>query len=436
MNSHLNVFKTYTKKERSHQLENDLTRALAICLQEDPLFFHEVLKLIFSSSNFFTEFFDDINNSNEITIEIQKNARDIQGFEHVFAISLSENAMNSQDFWKQNNHIIYDPICDIVIRINNVVIIIEAKRDAVDCTAQLYNQIYNVFQNNKIELNEVDNQVTPFDLNWKKLMDVAVKVLSFERSIGSVNRFLSDFVKLVKQHNFKWLPEPALISIASNDTKAIKRRFESVLGVLDKSPEYDKLQNENRLGLKLNKLWAQEINYNIDKNGSLVVAVYPGNTKAQGQNIFYKDPEFKKEIKINGEKYPIIKDYHIKLNGQSYITGLWFNDKQLVERSNLYSKQTFVRFSGRRKKEDWKKVEELFDNNFNKDIFDWRAHCNWRQKILGSNRSQFDLSFGFELAVRIPFDELKRIDTDKNDITGLSKLVTTLYHELKEVILK
>ena len=71
MNAHLNVFKTYTKKERTHQLENDLTRALAICLQEDPLFFHEILKLIFEDSKYFTEFFDDINNTNEISIEIQ-----------------------------------------------------------------------------------------------------------------------------------------------------------------------------------------------------------------------------------------------------------------------------------------------------------------------------------------------------------------------------
>ena len=42
MNKHLNIFTTYAKDNRTYQLENDLTRSLAICLQEDALFFHEV----------------------------------------------------------------------------------------------------------------------------------------------------------------------------------------------------------------------------------------------------------------------------------------------------------------------------------------------------------------------------------------------------------
>ena len=50
MNSHLNIFKTYTATDREHQLENDLTRALAICFQEDPLFFHKILEDMFSST--------------------------------------------------------------------------------------------------------------------------------------------------------------------------------------------------------------------------------------------------------------------------------------------------------------------------------------------------------------------------------------------------
>ena len=37
MNSHLNIYRTYTEINRKYQLENDLTRALAIALQEDSL---------------------------------------------------------------------------------------------------------------------------------------------------------------------------------------------------------------------------------------------------------------------------------------------------------------------------------------------------------------------------------------------------------------
>lgn len=72
MNKHLNIFKTYTKKNRSYQLENDLTRALAICLQEDALFFHEVLKTIINDSGLYNKLFEDLDGDTEVQIEIQK----------------------------------------------------------------------------------------------------------------------------------------------------------------------------------------------------------------------------------------------------------------------------------------------------------------------------------------------------------------------------
>ena len=51
MNKHLNIFSSYSKEDKGYKLENDLTRALAICLQEDKLLFHEVLKKIFDQTD-------------------------------------------------------------------------------------------------------------------------------------------------------------------------------------------------------------------------------------------------------------------------------------------------------------------------------------------------------------------------------------------------
>ena len=63
MNSHLNIFRTYAKENRRYQLENDLTRALAICMQEDSLFFHEILKAILDAK-YSNELFNDLNSLN------------------------------------------------------------------------------------------------------------------------------------------------------------------------------------------------------------------------------------------------------------------------------------------------------------------------------------------------------------------------------------
>jgi len=438
MNSHLNVFKTYTKKERTHQLENDLTRALAICMQEDSLFFHEIIKSIFNESNYFTEFFDDLNNENEISIEIQKSVSNIKGFEHIYAVSLSEHTMETNHFWNQSNHKNYDPICDIVLKINNIIIIIEAKRDSVDCTTQLYNQAYNIIKDNSDEnnINELMKEfITPFDLNWYKLMNIAVKVISFQKSIGLPNRFLNDFIDLVKKHDFRWISESAILSLSKSNRPAIIRRIESALNELDKQDKYDKLPFNNRLGLRLGKPWAQEVIYNINNNGDLIVAVYPGNTKSQGLSIFHKEPQFKEQFILKGKEYNVSKNYHIKFNGQSYITAITFNDNDLNNESNLYSKDNFNKYAGRKKRDSWEDIENLLDNNFKSEVFNWRNSCGWNEKIINSNRTQFDLSFGFELSIRIPFEDLKRIDTDKDNLFDLINLIESIYNEFENIVL-
>jgi hypothetical protein len=92
MNTHLNLFRTYTKENRQYQLENDLTRALAISLQEDSLFLHEVLNSILEE-NMMGQLFNDGSNSNNIDIQIQVNNTNITEVDQIFAVSLSEHIM-------------------------------------------------------------------------------------------------------------------------------------------------------------------------------------------------------------------------------------------------------------------------------------------------------------------------------------------------------
>ena len=188
MNSHLNIFKTYTNSYRVFQLENDLTRAFAITLQEDSMFFNEVIKEVFKDSKYYSQLFDSLESETTITIDIQKQTSKISDYEHIFAITLSDSEIG--DFWKKDHGRKYDPICDLLIEIRGVYLVIEAKRDAIDCTEQLYNQVLNIVSSEdenvkSLNENEHGNIITPFDLNWKKLMAIAVKVLSFQKSFGN-----------------------------------------------------------------------------------------------------------------------------------------------------------------------------------------------------------------------------------------------------------
>jgi len=424
MNNHLNVFKTYSKENRAYQLENDLTRSLAICLQEDALFFHEFLKIIFNQSetDFFNRLFESIDSNNEINIDIQLNANKITNFDYVFAVSLSENEMS--DFWSQNFEKDYDPICDLVIKINNIIIVIETKRDNVNCTAQLYNQIFNI-----CKFNFVDKEFTnlnfkeiiyPFDLNWKKLMIIATKVASFEKSTNNHNRFLVDFIELIKSHNHNWLPESSIYSLKPENKILIERRIESAIIDLCKTNNINKLQYNDRIGIDFQLPWAQEILFSINDKGDLVSAIYPGNTKGQGYHLFNSDPKFSDKIEIQSIEYDVEKMYHIKFTSfQKYFTGLWFGDKELKD--NLYTSLNFNKFTGRKKRGiHWSEIENLFNMYLN---FDWKSKCKWDELIIGSGKNQFDISFGYKIAITIPFEKLKSIDLKRENLKNLVQLL-------------
>jgi len=155
-----------------------------------------------------------------------------------------------------------------------------------------------------------------------------------------------------------------------------------------------------------------------------MVDIYPGNTKGQGYHIFPKDSKFNNALSIDGEVYPTRKCYHIKIMGQSYITGLWLTDDDF--RKPLYTKENFNEHTGRIKRDDWHVIEKLLDQHINKSS-DWKSQCNWEDKIIGSNRTVFNISFGYHISIIIPFTKLAQLDTNHNDIKPLSNLLEGIY---------
>lgn len=434
MNSHLNIFKSYTNTNRTYQLENDLTRALAISLQEDSLFFHEVFKEILKGTNFYNQLFESLESETNVNINIQKKASQISNFDHIFAISLSESEIS--DFWEQNYNKNYDPICDLVIQINNIVLVFEAKRDNVNCTAQLYNQILNI-TNTENEPQDFNREnygeiVTPFDFNWPRLMAIAVKVSSFEKTMNSQNRFLSDFISLVKQHNFRWLPEPSISALQPTNKRAILRRFESAIEEVAKTTEISKLNYNDRLGLEFYRNWAKEILFSINDKGNLGISIYPGNTKGQGYSLFENNPKFSEKLNILGNEYKTKYSYHIKLTSfQKYFQGLWFSETDL--KKPLYTKANFNKYTGRKKRgNQWEQLSSLFDESLN---YDWKKQCDWENSVIGSGKNQFDISFGYEVHIEIPFQKLKELDQKQSELNNLINLIIEIHKSFSNELL-
>ncbi len=269
-------------------------------------------------------------------------------------------------------------------------------------------------------------------MNWPKLMELAVKTNGFQKAMGVTSRFLNDFIELVKIHNFRWLPEPCISSVSSNNTQAIRRRIESAINELNKTGSYTKLEYSDRLGLWFDQPWAQELLFHITEKGDLGVVVYPGNTKSQGKHIFGHEPQLNTEITVTNKVRPVSICYLIKFTSfQRYFAGLWFSENDL--NNVLFTKDNFWKHCGRKKRgKDWDGIESLFNDCF-KQSFDWKRICAWEAKIINSGRSQFDLSFGYELCIYIPFLELKVADQSKSDLSGLTNLIESAYQAFKTI---
>jgi hypothetical protein len=256
-------------------------------------------------------------------------------------------------------------------------------------------------------------------------MELVVNVNNYHKNTNSNNRFLKDFIQYVREHNYNWLPEVSISSLNPDNRNAIYKRVKTAIS----NSEIPNLTSD-RIGFKFPKPYADELIYNIFENGDLVVALYPANTKAQGFHIFKKEgiPQFKKDVVVDNNTYQIDKNYHIKYSSfQRYFAGLWFSDSALSQ--PLYTKENFHKFSGRKKRGiDWTAIEQLFDKSF-KDTYDWRTYSKWNAKVLDSGKNQFDLSFGYELSIRIPFKVLKEIDTKKEDISNLKVLLEDIFNE-------
>ena len=431
MNRHLNIFHTYTKFNREQQLENDLTRALAICLQEDTLFLHSVLRAILDQQSYDSLFMDS-SGENKIAIEIQQNVDALQAFNKLYAVSITGLELSPSHFYSQKKAESKDHITDLVVLVNDIAVIAEIKPGNSDCTWQLAQQAHKAIESTQINFADV----VPVDLNWKKLMAIVVQVSNFNRASGNNSRFLIDFIQFIRGHNRTWLPVAQFSSLLNSMTKvqAYRERVNAVL--LSMADQHEVLDYSNRMGLKLNLGWAQEILINFAEYNKSEVALYfgfwPGNTKGQGTRMFAEMGKKQwtppSTINLFGQSFQVIWGYEIKFcHFNAYVSNLVIDDSKVKPGKQILSKQTHDKYTGKYDRQDWGTLEKFLDDYLVED-FNWRKALGWNTHFVNTNRSYLTLSIGYEIETVVPVSFLQQIDTSQSDFANL----TALFIEMKD----
>jgi|GEM_PF-955004 len=453
MSKFLNVFRYYTSKDREYQLENDLSKALAITLMENSMFLYESLKEILDADDFEKLLNQDLSNTS-LDISIQRNTKDLKNFDKIYAVSVSEDTLNTIDFYNLNIGVINKEITDIVIQINalekttnqRIAIIFEVKRKNQSVLQQLFDQAISMVSNDNVDFNfqnfrdeDFSKIIIAKDWNWKKIMLTAWSVYNFQKFTESDTKILNDFIEFVRAHNALWMPQFCLNKTSADSHSKIMERIEDSINASFVPDEV--LPYKGRLGVKMNDVkWCNElIIYNDLKNSipSIKFAIYPGNTKSQGNFIFHKKniPELKQLLIIRGATYIVSHQFHIKFSAfNSYFSSIDFIQSDLLKESEIYTKVNFNKFSGRkgRNNNNWQDIADFFDMYFTPD-FDWRSKCNWQEKMINSKRTRFDISFGYSCMITIPYSTLKIIDVDTNNLLDLGGFVKDVRQEFYQI---
>lgn len=434
MNRHLNIFRSFSENLSKENIEDNLSRALVLCLQNNSLLLHEFLRTIFTETgqnDLYVNVLSDITNRDIYNIDIQVETTEItDSFSKVFALSMSGVPLDMQDFIKPKQIQEKKHRTDVFISLNDIAIVIEVKRDNTDCRNQLYQQVS--------AFTEVINKdiVFPLDFNWPKLMQLVNRVDGFQALIGSSDKQLKDFIDLIQSYNANWIPIPPLASTGNSFEKKfqIKQRVVAALKNI-KNQEGNILDYPDRIGLELHYGWAKEIVINFRKakenETNLAFGIWPGNTKGQGTIMHkklknYRNWEPPKSIQINNKQFDIKWGYELKFcHFNGYVSNIIIDDSNLKPGRKLISEHIHLNFTGKYGIEKWNELEQFLDNTI-MDSFNWREKSGWQKHFIGTGRNYLTLSIGYQIETIVPVSYLQSLDTKIDNLQPLSDFIMEL----------
>lgn len=445
-NNHLNLFHFYGQSGKQY-LEDNLTRGLAICLENDPILLDRFLREIMNEH--YNGLFTTEGQSTELFIDVQKRSKSFEGIQTVYGVPLTTQELDFDG--KNDPKGVDNPITDLSIQIGDQLILIEVKRTAEDCRKQLQNQIEVLADVNDgtAQKREVDT------FSWGNLMELFRHTLKFESEVTSENLFTHHYYHFVKRQFPAWF---AIIPFSEihfpdnlEENPKLKEHLEVRLNLIkqqmldtwntEKNTEHELVFNRANIPVD-DYDWVDEINIEPirDKEtGEKCIAVkaWPGDTKTQGYSIFKKGKTFDWPQYIYKEDYKFIVRPYLKF---SHMQGLcWVRTKDR-ENPITHTKEFFKNYTGK-----WKRGEEKnwikkgvswedFDRKLkevNEDGVDWKISSEFQSKITDSQRSYFYVSSGFAIEVRLPYNIVKEIDGRKDkDGNAMAKELKKVSEEL------
>ncbi|SFA58571.1 hypothetical protein SAMN04488511_119111 [Pedobacter suwonensis] len=414
MNQHLNIFRYYNESNSSEFIENNLSRAFAICLENDPLFFSKYIQSIVDKDDY-DYLFNHYEDSSAYYIDLQVNTNSLEssGLKKVYAVAMTaDRDLNMSDFLSLKPSASKDiNLTDVIITIKDIAIVIEVKRNKFDCKQQLFDQIAPLIGSGQ------QLSVVPVNFSWKHTMVLMEQVSNLMHLRGGKSSMLNDFIALAEIRYPYWFssrPFNQLPPLSYSSQKSVHARNLRLKQIINHSTQKI-LDYSDRMAIGINFGWASEIipffQQHLEED-YIVFTIWPGNTKDQGYRIYDKPLNWaeKKSLMVGDKVFELDLEYHIKFcHFNKFVTSLDFGDEQLLKPLN--TAYNFYNKSGKWHRKDWHEFELLLDEHL-KPEFNWREKCGFDKHFINTDRNYFTVSLGFMVDLYVPYKVFQDLDTD------------------------
>ncbi len=435
MNHHLLLFNFYGEESDKYK-ENNLSRALALCLKNDTIFLNNFLNEILDPQEYKELFY----NEDDFTVEIdvQKRIASIENMSKLKAIALTPRDLTESINSEIKPQKTSDPITDIYIRIKDLAIIIEVKMNSEDCSAQLLGQVNKIIEVTDVEKDAVELK----SLKWGKVIELILGTKRYLKSLHKNNIFLDDFIKYLEERYHDYFPISPLdrLPFTTDEGNPTYHHIYRRLEIIKRQTNFGPLKEfQDRTAIPVDFSWANEVHLGLKKNprnhvDSIGIHIWPGDTKQQGYSLFSGPLGWVEDmhITIDNVKYDMVIVPYLKFSHFTRgIDWIKLDDDFITYANKTHTKEAFNQLAGRWQRDYWPKFETTLDGYFD---FNWRNHrgFQWTENFTNSNRQYFDLSLGFALTVYMPYEKARQLE--KNSANTRTLLLSDYIRKAIEAI--
>lgn len=403
---HLNLYHYYSQQgESTLPYENNLSRVLAIILDENPAVFFMFINLL----NNKLDVNDNIKNIEDgYEVGFQKNTKDnfFCNTKKVYGFTLTTE--DNEGLELKNDKTDRNQISDISIIINDIAILIEVKRHGGVFSAggQLNLQMSTLKDEFDTEAEKI-TLVNPKSLTWTEIINLLqnYKQISCETN----NRIIDDYLTELKRVHSDWFPELPFSQI--DDSELITNRLNSLVENYANAKGYE-LSND---AILLKYKWCERIAFWYDDiDNTINTCVWAFDTSTQ-----YWRHKNRKFI-LQNEKIVKIKDLDVKFSFNRYIKiAGWHYSKSAYANLNDNTDDSLINFiqDNIRKwhEDEYDKLLTVINNDkfVTSEQFS-KLKREFDDGFGGGKRKDANVSIGCSITCKIDYSNLKKIDKTKS----------------------